>query len=63
MPNRRTVYNWLREHDGFMQLYLTAKGDFGDFYAEKVTDVSGTKISMVLLFPTPRANEIEREMY
>lgn len=40
MPKPRTVYQWLREHDEFQQMYTRAKDDMADLMSEQTLEVA-----------------------
>lgn len=40
MPNRVTVFRWLREHEGFSSQYARAKEEAADAFADEILDIA-----------------------
>lgn len=40
MPERKTIYNWLRVHDDFLHNYTRAKEDAADAYADDIEEIA-----------------------
>mgnify|MGYP001117349630 CR=1 FL=1 len=40
MPCCRTVFNWMRNKEGFMQQYEAAKEECADHYADEIVDIA-----------------------
>jgi len=40
MPNNRTIYRWLVDHQDFCQMYTRAKEDQADTYADQIIEIA-----------------------
>jgi hypothetical protein len=40
MPERKTIYNWLRKHEEFLHNYTRAKEDSADSHADNIAEVA-----------------------
>src|SRR5437870_424437 len=40
MPDRQTVYNWLRDNETFRVRYARARADQADYFADEILDIA-----------------------
>jgi hypothetical protein len=40
MPCTRTMFNWLRDHEEFLQQYEISKAECADMYAEEIIEIA-----------------------
>lgn len=59
MPSVKTVFNWFRIHEEFLQQYTRAKQESADAMAEEILDISDDGTNDWMTITTKRGDEIE----
>ena len=61
MPDVRTVYRWLMVHDNFCQMYMIAREDQADTYADEIIDIADTPQLGTVIKTKPDGSQEVRE--
>lgn len=55
MPERKTIYNWLNNHEDFLRSYAHARDSQADFYADEIIEIA----DQTVLDPNDRRIKID----
>lgn len=60
MPSRQTVFLWLRTYPDFMNMYVIAKEEAADVYAEDIVDIADNEVTQPLIDPETKMPVLDK---